>query len=706
MSQKLTNKKLEIKSYQSSSDKEISKNKINNFFKSNPLISNQMKKQKNYSKKNIRKKEYIISIDNVFNKIKEKVKSKHTKIFNQTKFTEMSTNKNSSKEKTMNNTFNTNNTYSNYNNNIIEKSNSNNTYINVAINNITEVDFSKNDEKIEKIDEVKNNINNTNIQNKNSKNIKIKTINDFNTNINNLDNDKKEFKTQYEYYSMDDKISELNKKKKELFLSSRKFYLYNKEKGILSKIRQYKKEIVNKDLKNLGYDLNDNKKLMLYSELKRLPTQICFGKGVSSMKKEEEDKEIYEKTFLKNLERKNKENQKNTNNFHKLMTKGFSSNKNINKYDAVLENKLVTNSNSMKKFKKKNQIISGHNLYPLLKEKKILKNILPKEIDYNTQFTIIDVINDELHPLYRYQKKNLSFHSGLISHEIDFLFVKHFALGQMANRKKDIFNKKLDEKFNILVKNLMEKNKEWKLTQKRLSDRESLKILRKHYLLQKFEKTIKRCFYHLRRMKIDINLFFKMTLNTPPIKYNEGLYLFKAIKDGDIENIEYLIKKNYNYALFRDEFGQTAFHICAKRNIYQIVQLLISRLGDINAKDVYGRTPLICAAENGHMEMICVLLFKFADPDISDNKGKKAIDYVNLNKKLNNKEEYNIKRALSFTRIVQLFDRIMVNEKDYDKFIGNSLKYLFKEELSINYEELLKSNDFVMKDDDKKYRKF
>ena len=707
MSQKLA---LEIKSYQSSSDKEISKNKINNFFKQNPLISYKNKKQNNYSKKNFRKKEYIISIDNVFNKIKEKVKSKQSKIFNQTKFTEMSTNKNSSKEKTLNNTFNTNNTYSNYNNNINQNSNSNNTYINVAINNITEDDFTKSEEKIERIDEIKtiNNKHDINNQNKNTKNIKIKTINDFYiNNINsNLDNEKKEFKTQYEYYSTDDKIAEMNKKRKELFLSSRKFYLYNKEKNILSKIRQYKKEIVNKDLKQLGYDLNDNKKLILYSELKRLPTQICFGKGVSSMKKEEEDKEIYEKTFLKNLESKNKENQKNSDNFHKLMTKGFSSNKNINKYDAVLENKLVKNSNSMKKYNKKNQIISGHNLYPLLKEKKILKNILPKEIDYNTQFTIIDVINDELHPLYRYQKKNLNFHSGLISHEIDFLFVKHFALGQMADRKKDIFNKKLDEKFNILVKNLKEKNKEWKLTQKRLSDRESLKILRKQYLLQKFEKTIKRSFYYFRRMKISINLFFQMTLNTPPIKYDEGLYLFKAIKDADIENIEYLIKKNYNYALFRDEFGQTAFHICAKRNIYQIVQLLISRLGDINAKDIYGRTPLMCAAENGHLEMICVLLFKFADPDISDNKGKKAIDYVNINKKLNNLEEYKIQRALSFTRIVQLFDRIMVNEKDFDKFIGNSLKYLFKEELSINYEELLKSNDFVMKDDDKKYRKF
>ena len=703
MSQKLANKKLEINSYQSSSDKEISKKKINNFFKANPLINYQNKNHRNYSKKSFRKKEYVISIDNVFNRIKEKVKSKQSKIFNQTKLTD----KNSSKEKTMNNTFNTNNTYSNYNNNINQNSNSNNTYINVAINNITEDEISKNDENIEKKDEIKN-INNINNLNKNSKKIKSKTLNDFNINNldHNLDNEKKEFKVQYEYYSTKDKISELNKKRKELFLSSRKLYLYNKEKGILNKIRKYKKENTDKDLKKMGYDFNDKKKLLLYSDLKRLPTQVCFWKGVSSMKEEEEDKEIYEKKFLKNLENKRMEKQINSNNFQKLMTKGFSSNKNINKYDAVLENKLVINSNSMKKYKKKNQIISGQNLYPLLKEKKILKNILPKEIDYNTQFTIIDVINDELHPLYRYQKKNLTFHSGLISHEIDFLFVKHFALGQMVDRKKDIYNKKLDEKFNILVQNLMQKNKKWKLSQKRLSERESLQILRKQYLLQKFENAIKKSFYHLRRMKIDINSYLKMTINTQPIKYHEGLYLFKAIKDGDIENIEYLIKKNYYYALFRDEFGQTAFHICAKRNIYQIIQLLISRLGDINAKDIYGRTPLMCAVENGHFETICVLLFKLADPDIRDNKGKKAIDYINISKKLNNTEQYNIERALSFTRIVHLFDKIMVNEKDFDKFVINSLKYLFKEELNINYEDLLKSNDFVMKDDDKKYRKF
>lgn len=105
-------------------------------------------------------------------------------------------------------------------------------------------------------------------------------------------------------------------------------------------------------------------------------------------------------------------------------------------------------------------------MYPLFKEKKILRNILPKEIDYNTQFTINDVINDELHPLYRYQKKNLTFHSGLISHEIDFLFVKNFALGEMADKKKDAINKKMDEKFNVLVKLLLRKKGEGRDEQK------------------------------------------------------------------------------------------------------------------------------------------------------------------------------------------------------------------------------------------------
>jgi len=344
-------------------------------------------------------------------------------------------------------------------------------------------------------------------------------------------------------------------------------------------------------------------------------------------------------------------------------------------------------------------------MYPLFKEKKILRNILPKEIDYNTQFTINDVINDELHPLYRYQKKNLTFHSGLISHEIDFLFVKNFALGEMADKKKDAINKKMDEKFNVLVKLLLRKKGEGRDEQKKLTDREHMRLMRRQYLLKKFENAIKKSFYQFRRMKIDIGTFLRITKNDEPINDSEGLYFFKAIKDGDLENIENMVKKNYTYAIFRDEFGQTAFHICAKRNIYQIILLLVSRLGDINAKDINGRTPLMRAVEYRNLETICVLLFNYADPTLVDNEGKKAIDYIKFKKKSDNLIEFKIDRALKFTRLIHLFNRMMVNEKDFDTFVKNSLKYLFKEELSINFEELLKTNNDVLKDDDKKYKK-
>ena len=693
----LTSNKLEINSDIANFEKRLSKNKIKDIINTNSLIDYQIKMKKNDIKTNKRKKDYIISIDNAFNKIKEKVRLKQSKLLNQTKLAEISNIKNISKEKTMNNTFNTNNTnntYSNINNNMNQNSNSNNTYINVAINNITEDDKSKNSELLNDINKIEKHT--------------PKKIEQIDLNILNMNNfsENNKIRIPREYYTEKDQIAELNKIRQDLFNSSRKFYLHNSNKTIINRLRQLKSKNIERELKQLGYDFNNKKKFNLYSELKRLPTQICFGKGVSSMKEEKEDKEIYENKFLKNLENKSKENQTNKDNYYKLLTKGFcGSKKNINKYDAVFENKLVVNSNSMKKYEQKNQLITGQNMYPLFKQKKILRNILPKEVDYNTQFTINDVIDDEMHPLYRYQKKNLTFHSGLISHEIDFLFVKHFALGEMVDKKKDVLNKKKDEKFDILMKLLIGKKSDMRDEEKKLTDRAKQKLIRRKYLLKKFENAIKKSFYQFRRMKIDIRTFLNITRYDIPISDSDGMYLFKAIKDGDIENIERLIKKNYNYALFRDEFGQTAFHICAKRNIYQIVLLLISRLGDIDARDIHGRTPLMRAVEYGNLETISVLLFNYADPNIEDNEGKKAIDLLRFKKNSENAIEYKIERALKYARLVHLFNRMMVNEKDFDTFVKNSLKYLFKEELNINFEELLKTNTEVLKDDDKKYKK-
>jgi hypothetical protein len=680
MEQNKSKKNLKINTYNSFLEKDISKYKIYNFEKGNQLINYKIKKKRNNSNRNFKKKEYLISINNALNEVKEKMKLSQSRSLNKTK--KELNNKNISKEKTMNNTFNTNNTWSNINSNKINQNSNNNTYINIAI--LTDDEISKNIENIEK-----------------DKNYKIKIIKNYNDfDIDNLEEiNKKKLPLQKEYYSLNDKIKELDKIKNDLFISSTKFYLQNKERSIINKIKKIKRMNLEKKLELCGYNFNDKKKFKIYSDLKRLPTEICFGKGTSFFKKEEEDKEINSFKFFKNLKGKNKENKINSKIFHKLMVNGFTDSKNINKYDAVLENKLVINSNYKRK---KNPIKEGQNLYQILIEKKILRNIIPKEIDYNTQFTINDIINNELHPFYRYQHKNLNFHSHLLSHEINYLFIEDFALGKMADKKKDKFIKKLDEKFHISSNLLMKRNEEFENEQRKQIDIKDSEIIKKKYLITKFEIAIKKSFYQFRRMKIDIKTYFNITRENIPIKYSEGLYLFKAIKDGDIENIEYLIKKNYKYALFNDEFGQTAFHICAKRNIYQVIQLLISRTGDINSKDIYGRTPLMCAAENGHLDIICVLLFYYADPNITDNNGKKAIDYIKLGNNINDITEYKIERALMFTGLVRCFLNNMINEKDFDIFMKNSLKFLFKQEINIDYESLIKANNFVMKDGDEK----
>ena len=145
--------------------------------------------------------------------------------------------------------------------------------------------------------------------------------------------------------------------------------------------------------------------------------------------------------------------------------------------------------------------------------------------------------------------------------------------------------------------------------------------------------------------------------------------------------------------------------MCAKRNVYQVIQLLISRLGNVDVQDIYGRTPLMCAAENKHLEVISVLLLNYADPNIQDNYGKRAIDYIDKGIRSKTGEiEYKIKRTLEFIRVVYLFNKMMVNEKDFDSFVRNSINYLFKDEFDIDFEELLRINDGVLSDEKpKKY---
>ena len=403
--------------------------------------------------------------------------------------------------------------------------------------------------------------------------------------------------------------------------------------------------------------------------------------------------------FIKNLvTKKNKgDSEKKSDDYHRIVTQGLPKQKDIKKNNYVFENKLILNSNKKNKFEK-DKFIINQDLYPLLNQKKILKNILPKEVDYNTQFTIMDIINKEMHPLNRFQKKNLTQHSTLISQEIELLFGKNISLVNLQNfsniyqNKENRIQYKTGEKYNQLLKTFIKKeNKENSLDQDLSKEREK-KLMHRRYILEKFKIALKECMFKFLRLKITKEFFWEILFNETEIKYEDGLYIFNSIKDGDVSSIEREIKKNYRFVVFKDEFNQTPLHICAKRNIYQVVKLCVSRLADVNAQDIYGRTPLINAAQSGNLEFVCVILFNFADPSIEDKNGKRAVDYA---------KNYMIEYALKYARIIHIFNRMMNSLRNFDSFVLRALRHLFGKELGINYEPWLEINEKILnkKDD-------
>ena len=498
-----------------------------------------------------------------------------------------------------------------------------------------------------------------------------------------------------QYYFLKDDM--MKKRQRDYLLSeSRKFYYYNNDRGILNKIKKIKYKDTEKEEKENGLYFYDKKQIRIYSGVKRIPTQICFSKGISSFKNNQEELEIYFKyndKYVNNLMKKNGnrgDNEIKIKNYYKLITKGFPKNefKNFNIY----EHKLIINSRRRKKFQK-NKDLFGNDIYPLINQKKILKNIIKKPLDYNTKISIMNILNNEIHAFKRFQSKILNHSSKLISHEIDFLFCQNFKLTDIYvplniyQNADEYAQCKTNEKFNNLLDNILKTIDKEKITKNETKEK-VLKLIHRKFVLEKFKIIIKLCMYKFKRLQISLDFFLEMVLNDKLMTYKDGIYIFNLIKDGDIKNIEKEIKNNYKLASFKDEFNQTPLHICAKRNIYQVVKLLVSRLANVNAQNMYERTPLMCAAHAGHIEIVCLLLFSFADPNIEDKDKKKASDYAK-----NDRIQY----ALKVAEVIHIFNNMYNSMKNFDMFVLSGLKHLFTKELGLNVEPWLEINDKIFK---------
>jgi hypothetical protein len=357
----------------------------------------------------------------------------------------------------------------------------------------------------------------------------------------------------------------------------------------------------------------------------------------------------------------------------------------------------------------------------------MLKNLMPKEYDYNTLKSPLELLHDTYHPLLRFQKKMLAQHINAINQEIGVTYSKHFTLVDKSKIPEkyqmcqDLIDLQKDEKLIKLIRDLIDRNfgLEKEVRNTLISQKQEKEMLKKKHIYKRISEVMLKASIHFKRLNLSLEDFYSIpsymfsqskkikSATGEKIKDNEdtdeeekqqqvimqrnGQYFFQSIKAGDKTEILKLMNKNFFIMFYRDNFLQSPLHILAKRNLYKFISLFISRGADINAKDEGGRTPLFIAAKQNHLEFVTVLLFEIADPSIKNIKDERPIDVTT---------NTNIKLILERTKILHIFHKIGKIQK-FNESIKNGLTFLYKEEMGINYQNWLKENDEIIKESQK-----
>ena len=473
--------------------------------------------------------------------------------------------------------------------------------------------------------------------------------------------EEKKFNTQREYYQLDNGKKSA-KYRKSLLNIADCVCAYNDEKLILHKIKKFTKDYSCSQVK-----LIETQKIKRFAELQTIPTTVCFGRCLPRKNNFEDNYIEINNTNLIHKRIKNKStnpSKKNHRNYMNIFKNGFNEN----------DNRFIINTEKNKINETKDMF--GNIVYPIYNSKKILKNILPKEIDYNTQRTVAEIIENEKHPMKRNLKKLFNTHMNVLNQQIE------QAISDQIHLIKRPKNEKIDldtqEKFIILMKNnIIDKDKGRKNSSyiKQLTNQQN--YLRKKYLFKKLMNTVFEISVKFKRLGITLNYFnYIYELNQSKIPEKDGQYLFQAIKAEDIEEVSKLLEKEeYNIVMYKDQFLQTPLHICAKRNIYQLVEKFCFRLININSQDESGRTPLMLAAQAGHVEFVCILLYKMADPRIKDKMGKSAEELT---------DNEIIKKFLGRAKAIYIFFSC-INVWCFDKFLRRGLELLFCKEVGFKF---------------------
>ncbi|UYV70657.1 hypothetical protein LAZ67_8000182 [Cordylochernes scorpioides] len=117
----------------------------------------------------------------------------------------------------------------------------------------------------------------------------------------------------------------------------------------------------------------------------------------------------------------------------------------------------------------------------------------------------------------------------------------------------------------------------------------------------------------------------------PHVDCIEGMYGFNSLhtasEKGFLEIVNYLIHKNTNVNAKNDK-KWTALHAASINGHLKIVEVLILNGANVNAKWASGATPLHLATENGNLEIINVLLKNGAQVNAADKYDRAPLHYA------------------------------------------------------------------------------